>query len=148
MKATTRSLLYSLALCLIATSCTSSLDQRISKNSAYFNSLPTTDQLLIRDGKLRIGFSKDCVVLAIGKPGRISEAVSSNGQTKEIWTYFGHQQVYTYDTWGPYSGPSCRGTIGRYHDYGPEIVFVPYLRAELTFTNGLLSAWQQVKTNG
>lgn len=136
-----------LAACLAGASCTTGPAHRIAQNPAYFNALATTDQLLVRDGKIRLGLPKDAVVIAMGKPGRISEVVTNNGQVQEIWSYFGSQPVYVYDMWPSYP---ARGRYGchrgyAYPDMGPDLAFVPYLQAEITFSNGLVSGWRMAK---
>lgn len=59
---------------------------RIDRNPQIFSSLSPTDQELIKQGKVAVGFTPDEVKLALGDPDRIYVRTDSNG-TNETWSY-------------------------------------------------------------
>lgn len=61
-------------------------ESRIKKNPELFNSLPPEVQQNVRQGKIDLGYSKDAVTLALGKPDREYTRRSAAGQ-KEVWSY-------------------------------------------------------------
>jgi hypothetical protein len=70
---------------LLLVSCASP-DYRISKNPEFFATLSPEDQVRIRQGEVAIGFSRDMVVLAQGRPNRIYERESADSK-REVWSY-------------------------------------------------------------
>ncbi len=78
---------------------------RIKRNQALFDSLPATEQALIREGKVAIGFTPDMVRLALGSPDRRWLRTDAAGQT-EVWAY---------TTWDSLDGvPLHRGDFHRF----------------------------------
>lgn len=59
---------------------------RIKRNQALFDALPATEQALIREGKVGIGFTPDMVRLAVGDPDQRWTRTDAQG-TSEIWSY-------------------------------------------------------------
>ena len=90
-------------------------ESRIAKSPELFASLSATDQELIKQGKVSVGFSMEMVRLALGDPDRITTRTDANG-TSEIWNYvtyetaegvylyrgFFHRPGYYHDTFFPY----------------------------------------------
>jgi hypothetical protein len=78
---------------------------RIKRNQALFDALPATEQALIREGKVGVGFTPDMVRLAVGDPDQRWIRTDAQGKS-EIWSYT------TYD--GLDGAPLYRG---HYHHY-------------------------------
>lgn len=92
--------------CVLLLAACSTPASRIKRNQALFDSLPVTEQALVREGKVGIGFTHDMVRLAIGDPDQRWIRTDARGKT-EIWSYT------TYDG---YDGtPLYRGYYHRYH---------------------------------
>lgn len=81
-------------------------DARIRRNQAIFDALPPSEQALIREGKVAVGFTPDMVRLAVGDPDQRWVRTDAAGQT-EIWSYT------TYDSIG--GAPLYRGYYHRYY---------------------------------
>lgn len=114
---------------------------RIKRNQALFDSLPVSEQALIREGKVAIGFTSDMVKLAVGEPDQRWIRTDAEGQ-KEIWSYT------TYD--GADGAPLFRGYYHRYHDGYPfydDSFYRGYARAreyfKVTFSGGRVTEVQQ-----
>lgn len=84
MKTKLSFLLSGLALALAA-GC-STVDSRIDKNRAAFNSWPPAVQDKVVAGKIDIGFTPDQVAVALGQPDRVFTRTSADG-TSQIWSY-------------------------------------------------------------
>lgn len=63
-----------------------SLEKRISKNQEYFNSWPLEVQESILKGEIQVGFTREQVEMAWGKPDNKTVETSSEG-TIELWWY-------------------------------------------------------------
>lgn len=130
------------AVALLA-SCTSPLEKRIARNPDLFNQLTPSDQLLVRQGRLREGMTKEAVFLAWGRPDGVTEGAQKGVKTEQ-WTYLGAQPVYTdtfYGGWG-WGGPGWRrgwGYCGPWDPYwggyGTSVTYVPYRTASVNFRN-------------
>lgn len=79
-----------LALCLAAAllAACSSVDTRIKKHQAEFDSYPPEIQQKIRAGQVDPGFTFNQVEMALGAPDR-TYTESSPGKEREIWSYGG-----------------------------------------------------------
>jgi outer membrane protein assembly factor BamE (lipoprotein component of BamABCDE complex) len=65
-------------------------EARIKKNPAAFDRLSPTDQQLVRQGRVAVGFDEDSVKLALGDPDRVIEHTDQQGQTVE-WDYVNYR---------------------------------------------------------
>lgn len=83
------SLAVTLAALLLA-GCASTPQDRISKDRATFEALPSDVQRKVSAGQVDIGFTEPMVVLALGKPGRRYTRADSNGES-EVWVYYKSQ---------------------------------------------------------
>ncbi|TDU70751.1 hypothetical protein EI77_02799 [Prosthecobacter fusiformis] len=130
-----------LAMAIGLTSCTSALERRIARNPDLYNKLPTSDRMLVEQGRIREGFTKESVFLSWGRPDQVSEG-SQKGTKIEKWTYVGTQPVYT-DSFG-WGGMGWGRGYGRgygyygawdpfWGGYGPTVTYVPYKAASVTF---------------
>lgn len=61
-------------------------ESRIKKNPDVFNALPPNVQESVRQGKIDIGFSREAVELALGKPNREYTRRTQEGETM-VWAY-------------------------------------------------------------
>lgn len=61
-------------------------ERRIKRNQELFSSYPPATQQAIREGEVQVGFTKEMVAMALGKPDRVYNR-STEGSTQEIWAY-------------------------------------------------------------
>ena len=61
-------------------------ESRIKEKPEVFNSFPQDVQSKVRAGRVEIGFSKDMVYIALGKPDREYTRTTAEG-TLEVWSY-------------------------------------------------------------
>jgi len=87
---------------------------RIGRNPEAFAGLSLTDQQLIRDGKVAVGFTPEMVRLALGEPDRVYTRTDASG-VNEAWSYT------TYET---ESGVLLYR--GFYHRHWRDPMFYPY----------------------
>lgn len=59
---------------------------RINERPAVFSALNATEQAMIREGEIDVGFTTDMVYLALGKPSTIQTLESANGPLT-LWVY-------------------------------------------------------------
>lgn len=139
-------LLASALLAITVISCVSSRERRITNNPQIYNSLSTSDQLLVQQGRIREGMTKEGVFLSYGRPDAVSTG-RQKGASIEKWTFMSSQPVYTNNigmgwgggwggAWGGYRGRGC-GYYGGWDPYymnmAPSVVYVPYQAATVTF---------------
>ena len=77
-----------LGLCavLLALGACSSPESRIKKNLMVFATYPPETQEDIRAGRVRLGFTKDMVQLALGEPDQKFARTTESG-FREVWVY-------------------------------------------------------------
>lgn len=80
------------AMALVMTGCVSTPARRIAKEPQVFSTFPPDVQAKVREGKVELGFTRDMVRLAKGRPHRLSSRVTVAG-TVEVWTYVGVRHV-------------------------------------------------------
>lgn len=136
-----------LTLTIGLTNCASPVERRIASNPELYSKLADSDKVLVNQGRIREGMTKESVFLSWGRPDQVSEG-SQKGVKIEKWTYVGTQPVYTqsyglgwggggygygwgrgfgrgygyYGAWDPYWG-----------GYGPSVTYVPYKAATVSF---------------
>jgi len=64
----------------------STVDSRIDKNRAAFNTWPPAVQDKIVRGQIDVGFTTDQVRVALGEPDRVWSRTTADG-TSEVWSY-------------------------------------------------------------
>lgn len=66
--------------------CASSPSSRIEKNYSAYESWPEDVRRKVKAGQVDIGFTEKQVVMALGKPDRVFERRTENGDS-EVWAY-------------------------------------------------------------
>ena len=84
MNPTLRSCLAVLSL-LAAAGCATP-ESRIKDNPEIFNNFPPEVQSKVRTGQIGIGYTKDMVFIALGKPDREYTRTTAEG-TSEVWSF-------------------------------------------------------------
>jgi hypothetical protein len=141
MKTTLRRLLLCAIPLLAIASCVHPREDRIAKNPQIYQSLSTSDQLLVQQGRIREGMTKEGVFLALGTADQVATG-RQKSTSIEKWTYLGSQPIYTDSFSMGYGGFGGRGggyggrgygynPFGYY--YSPSIMYVPYKSATVTF---------------
>jgi hypothetical protein len=146
-------LLASALVAITLMSCASALERRITSNPQIYNSLTTKDQLLVQQGQIREGMTKEAVFLSYGRPDAVSNG-KQKGASIEKWIFMDSQPVYADNmgwgggwggygggwggAWGGYRGRGC-GYYGGWDPYymnmAPTVMYVPYKAATVTFRN-------------
>lgn len=139
--------LLTLGAAIGLTSCASPVERRIERNPEIYNKLSDSDKVLINQGRIREGLSKEGVFLAWGRPDQVAEG-SQKGSKIEKWTYVGTQPVYSQSMGWGWGGPGWGwgggygygrgwGYYGAWDPYwggyGPTVTYVPYKAASVTF---------------
>ncbi|MFI5362228.1 MAG: hypothetical protein ACHQ49_09685 [Elusimicrobiota bacterium] len=83
-----RSLGFVVGLALVAAaSACSTVQTRIQRNQARFDSYPPDIQKEIRRGQVDVGFSREQVEMALGRPDRVERRGGAAGAEQEVWVY-------------------------------------------------------------
>jgi hypothetical protein len=88
----TAPLLLALGLALFLSGC-STPGSRIAKNPELFASFPLSVQERIRAGEIDIGFTREMVMMAVGKPHHTYLRTTKAGES-EIWAYTDYKQEF------------------------------------------------------
>lgn len=138
-----------LVIALAVSSCAHPREKRIASNPQIYQALSPSDQVLVQQGRIREGLSKEGVFIALGRPDQVAEG-KQRGARIEKWTYMGTQPIYTNSIgmgwgggwasgyWGRGYGRGCGGYYGGAWDpfwggAGPTVTYVPYKAATVTF---------------
>lgn len=113
---------------------------RINQNPVMFRQLSPEQQLLVQQGRICEGMTKEAVYLAWGNPNTPPVTGQQNGETYEKWVYNVYQPVMvdslTVGT-GCWHGP-CWGGGG----VGTSTAYVPREAAWVMFQNNVVTAWE------
>lgn len=135
-------LLAGLAALTLAACQTANPATRIQANPVIFQSLSAEQQLMVQQGRICKGMTKDAVFLAWGKPAAAPLTGEKNGKRFERWVYtrsravpmdtfgggwWGCDPWYRYG-WGPYGGVS--------------VAYVPEEIGSVTFENDRVTEWE------
>ena len=82
----TKRLPAAFALCALMLAGCSTVDSRIAKNRAAFNTWPPGVQDKVVQGQIDIGFTPEQVRVALGEPDRVFTRTTSDG-TSQVWSY-------------------------------------------------------------
>lgn len=126
----------SLVACQTATPAT-----RIEANPVMFRALSAEQQLMVQQGRIEKGMTKDAVFLAWGKPATAPMVGEKDGKRFERWVYTVSRAVPV-DSFGGYWGydPWCRHGWGPYG--GMNVAYVPEDVASVTFENDRVTEWE------
>lgn len=131
------------AVGLLGTACQSpSPASRIEENPVLFRSLSAEQQLLVQQGRICKGMSKEAVFLAWGNPGSAPLRGEKAGKAYERWVYT-RERAVPVDTFGGgwHGGPWCRH--GWYEPYGGmSVMYVPEEAATVTFEQDKVTEWE------
>ena len=76
----------SLLASVLSSGCHSPRTARIHENLELFQSLDPFSQKLVQEGLVNFGFTSQLVTMALGRPNRVTVAVTAAGPV-ETWTY-------------------------------------------------------------
>ncbi len=112
---------------------------RIDQNPVMFRQLPPAQQLLVQQGRICEGMTKDAVYLAWGNPNTPPVTGQQNGVAYEKWVYNVYQPVmvdsFSMGT-GCWNGPHWCGGMGT------STAFVPKEAAWVMFQNNVVTSWE------
>ncbi len=140
-------LLLLLAGSALLFSACSTVSSRIVSKQQVFASATPEQQKLVREGRIALGFTPDLVLIALGKPDRISARADRSGST-EIWTYYTiSPDSHSFDYLpGPPLGYHPRSRFyGGYHPYSPYSSFHSSRRdlfMRVTFKDGTVISFE------
>ena len=116
---------------------------RITKNPVMFCVLSPEQQLMVQQGKICEGMSKEAVFLAWGNPNTEPVLGLQNGVSYEKWVYLTYQPVmmntvgFSSGCWG---GGPCYGPA-----VGTSTAYVPQEAAWVMFENDKVTSWDRRK---
>jgi hypothetical protein len=129
----------------IISSCAPSTPQtRIKERPQDFAKLSEKHKEWVSKGEITKGMSKDAVTLAWGSPSAHIEGFR-NEKLSERWDYEGRQAVTSNHFFGGYSsgGYGPYGYSGYRAGFGPEVIYIPYVRASVWFIGGRVDEWER-----
>ncbi len=68
---------------------------RIKRNPEMFGAFPPEAQSAVREGRIEVGYTRDMVFIALGRPQHTYDRVTREGST-EVWTYNGMRYATRY----------------------------------------------------
>lgn len=142
-----RRALFSVSAALTLAACqTATPASRIESNPLLFRSLSAEQQLMVQQGRISKGMTKDAVFLAWGKPASAPMVGEKDGKRFERWVYTVSRAVPVNSFGGAcwYDGPWCRHGWGPYG--GMEVAYIPENVASVTFENGCVTEWESRST--
>lgn len=129
----------------IVSSCAPATPQtRIQQRPQDYAKLSEKHKELVSRGEIEKGMSKDAVFFAWGRPAGRVEGLW-NGKSGERWDYEGSHPVMHNHFFGGYaSGVYGGGRYSGYHGgFGPEVIYVPYVKASVWFVGGKVDEWER-----
>lgn len=114
---------------------------RISQNPVMYSMLTPEQQVLVQQGRICEGMSKDAVYLAWGNPSTPPVTGQQDGASYEKWIYTTYQPVMV-DSFGV--GVGC-GHGPHWHGGGiaTSTAYVPRESAWVMFQNNKVTAWEE-----
>lgn len=128
---------------LLAACQTATPMSRIDQNPVMFRVLPPEQQLLVQQGRICEGMSKDAVYLAWGNPNSTPVTGQQNGVPYEKWVYLVYQPVTMNSV--SFGGGCWRH--GHWHGggLGTSTAYVPQEAAWVMFENDKVTSWESRK---
>ena len=131
-----------IACVLTLAGCVSTPARRIAQHAEWFASFPPEIQENVKQGRIRVGYTQEMVMLALGAPRRAISRTTAEGQV-EVWIYTDVQYVPRYEP-----VPSSRlyrdasGKVRETHDWTWVDVghHYEYETLRVEFTSGKVSA--------
>ncbi len=133
-------------------SCASPVERRIANNPQIYGALSSSDKILVNQGRIREGMTKEGVFLSWGRPDYVATGRES-GSSAEKWTYTGSRPVYTSTVgvgwnrlgYGPYGyGFGFYGPWDPFWGgYGPSVTYVPYEAASVQFRGNRVTKYMR-----
>lgn len=115
---------------------------RIEANPVMFRALDAEQQLMVQQGRICKGMSKDAVFLAWGKPASAPMVGEKDGKRFERWVYTVSRAVPVEG----FGGGCWYGGPWGYHGWGPyggmNVAYVPENVASVTFENNRVTEWE------
>ncbi len=121
-------------LALMMTGCGSTISSRIEKHPQEFAALPSSDQYLVKTGRIREGMDRMSVYLAWGRAPEIYMGERA-GKRTEVWQYY--QTRSSFVDYGPY--PYYPG--GYFYDSPPIVITEEIPGKHAAFVNGRVVEW-------
>lgn len=134
---------FVMSAALVLAACqTASPATRIEANPVMFRALSAEQQLMVQQGRIARGMSKEAVFLAWGKPASAPMVGEKNGKRFERWVYTVSRAVPVDSFGGGYwcGGPWCRHGWWPYG--GMDVAYVPENVASVTFENDCVTEWE------
>lgn len=134
-------LMAGIAALALASCQTATPASRIEANPVMFRALSVEQQLMVQQGRICKGMTKDAVFLAWGKPASAPMVGEKDGRRFERWVYTITRAV-PMDSFGGYwySDPWYRHGWGPYG--GMNVAYVPEDVASVTFENDRVTEWE------
>lgn len=130
--------LLSLLVCAVLLGCQSATPAaRIEANPVLFRSLTPEQQLMVQQGKICKGMSKDAVMLAWGLPYTEPVQGEKDGHRYERWVYMRTRTVPVDTIGGMYGGPWRHRYWG-----GASYITISEPRATVTFEGNVVTEWE------
>ncbi|MFT5122802.1 MAG: hypothetical protein ACI9TH_000415 [Kiritimatiellia bacterium] len=140
-----KTLVTGLLLMLGMTLCScETVNKRIKSNQVMFDAWPLETRSEIQQGRVKVGFDKDMVLVALGQPQRVKKRSTEAGES-EVWSYLGTRSKLVYVDNNLYATPvycppTTKGGRGRYryvHQYyAPVTQYETYETKRVVFSEG------------
>lgn len=131
-------------------SCAAPIQRRIEKNPQLYSALSSRHQMLVQDGKIEEGMSKEAVFLSWGKPDRVATG-SKQGKPYERWSYAGYDAVHSTQIgfgvgygglgYGHYRGRYGYAYADPFFYSAPSVDYIPFEAAKVEFLKGKVISW-------
>ncbi|MBM3844969.1 MAG: hypothetical protein FJ405_01615 [Verrucomicrobia bacterium] len=126
-------------LVLLAGCATSTVEKRKTEKYGAYSSLTPEQRELVDQGRIKVGMSMDAVYIALGKPDEVVQQENQSGSSIH-WLYNGSNlREYRYWTYR-----NVRAGDRYYSEpyLAQDYYLQPYVKAEVTFQNGIVSQWR------
>lgn len=129
-----------LVSCVTLASCVAPIERRIQKNLEAFARLSPKDQEAVRAGKIREGMDKSAVLIAWGRPERVSEGRKS-GRKYERWHYVQLDAVITQPYGASYGYYGPRHYDDPLYAARPVVNYIPREAGFVEFIDDKVTGW-------